>query len=124
MSNGTPERELPPSSSQVANVPPPPAAFGQARVIIDAIVDELKQDVREIRQDVREIKGYRHTDFLIYASMFAAGFIALAGMFIVGYLKLDDRIRVLNNTSIRVDTKLEDLLQRIPPVPTPPPRRQ
>jgi len=76
-----------------------------------------------LKYDVKEIKSHRHSDFVFSISIFAGGFVLLATMLIVGYFKLEDRIQTLSNIIIRADTKLEDLLLRIPPIPTPPPRR-
>jgi hypothetical protein len=38
--------------------------------------------------------------------------------------KADDRIVILGSDLSRVDQQLKDLLERIPPVATPPPKRQ
>jgi hypothetical protein len=64
----------------------------------------------------------------------AAGVVLLGGMLIAAYFKIDDRIEALaratqdkfeaaSNASTRVETKLEDLLQRIPPVAGNPARK-
>jgi hypothetical protein len=113
--NSQGEAEVPRS---FPNVLPPniSADAGYVRIIVNAI----EENVKELRNDVREINSQRHPDFIFYISIFAAGFVVLAGMMIVGYLKLDDKIGELDRRLIRVDTKLEDLLQRIPPIPTPP----
>jgi hypothetical protein len=111
------ESEIP---RQFASVPPPDlAGAGQTRLLIKAIEDAVK----DLKDDVKDIKSHRHTDFVFHISIFAGGFLILAGMFIAGYLKLDERVTAITNISIRVDTKLEDLLQRIPPLPSPVPRR-
>ena len=107
------ESELP---RQFASVPPPElAGAGQTRLLIKAIEDAVK----DLKDDVKEIKSHRHSDFVYHISIFGGGFLILAAMFIAGYLKLDERLTTVTNTSIRIDTKLEDLLQRIPPTPTP-----
>jgi hypothetical protein len=84
--------------------------------------------IREFRDDIREIKHDQKTDFRIIIGMFGAGFIAVAGMLIFGYfrvddriIKLEDRVNALSTTLVRIDTKLEDLLARIPPTQTPAP---
>lgn len=107
---------------QFANVPTPPD--------ISAGAGHLRLVVQELKDDIRDIKSHRHSDFIVYVSMLAGGFLILAGMLIFGYFKLDDRIsrsddkiNALATTSVRIDTKLEDLLQRIPPVSTPLPKR-
>lgn len=105
---------------QFANVLPPDiAGAGQTRLLIKAVEDA----VQGLKEDVRDIKSHRHSDFVFHICIFGGGFLVLAGMLITGYMKLDDRLMAITNTSIRAETKLEDLLQRIPPVPTPPARR-
>lgn len=105
---------------QMANVPPPElAGAGQTRLLIKAVEDA----VSDLKSDVKDIKSHRHSDFVWLVTVFALGFVALATMIVTSYIRLEDKISALSNTSIRVDTKLEDLLQRIPPVPSQPPRR-
>jgi hypothetical protein len=105
---------------QFPNVPPQEiASAGQTRLLIKAVEDAVK----DLKDDVRDIKSHRHSDFVFHITIFAAGFVILAGMLITGYFKLDERISKLTDASTRVDTKLEDLLARIPPVQTPVPRR-
>jgi hypothetical protein len=60
--------------------------------------------------------------------VFGAGFVALVAVFGWGYSRLDDRFtraderrESMEKTLTRIETKLEDLLQRIPPVQTPVP---
>jgi hypothetical protein len=86
--------------------------------------------VREFRDDIREIKRDQKADFRIVAGMLVAGVIIVVGMMLYAYFRIDDRItkledkvNVMSTTLTRVDTKLEDLLARMPPVQTPPPRR-
>ena len=95
------------------------AGAGQTRLIVDAV----KETVAELKADVREIKGHRWSDLLWHIGSFAAGFVLLAGMMLAAYFKLEDRLFTLSTSATRVETKLEDLLQRIPPVQTPAPRR-
>jgi hypothetical protein len=70
--------------------------------------------------------------FLI--SAYAAGFLILAGLFGFGFFRLDDKfdkladkltdkMDKLSGAGVRSDTKLEDLLQRIPPVVVSAPKR-
>lgn len=104
---------------QLANVPPD----------ISSGAAHTRLVVQEIKDDIRDIKKEQKTDFKIIAGMVIAGFLILAGMLIAGYFRIDDRVtkledRVngLSTTLVRIDTKLEDLLARIPPVPTPVPQ--
>jgi hypothetical protein len=103
------------------------ANAGQARLVVSALEDSFG----EIKTDIKEIKAHRHSGFVWVITVFAAGFVALAGLFGFGYFRIDDRFERLTDkidkltaSSIRSDTKLEDLLQRIPPAITPAPERQ
>jgi hypothetical protein len=101
---------------EMANVAPPDiAGAGQTRLMVDAI----KESMAELRSDVKEIKGYRNGDLFKYLSAIAAAFLLLTGMMTTVYFRVDDHIRQLSTAITRVETKLDDLIQRIPPVPTP-----
>lgn len=129
----------PPPEQQVG-LPPParlhPAA-DQARLaaqLLEPAIGDLRKEIQKIRDDHQ-----RH--LLIVLSAFAAGFIALGTMTIGAYRwshddlamasvdlgkradRLDDKVEKEDATLVRVQTQLEDLLARIPPVPTPAPRR-
>lgn len=98
------------------NVPPQNiAGAGQTRLIVEAV----KESVAELKNDVRDIKGHRISDMRWHLGAFAAGFIILGGMLITAYFRLDDRINTLDTSMTRIETKLDDLLQHIPPLPTP-----
>jgi hypothetical protein len=97
-----------------ANVPvtemSPHAA--QARLIADAMKDRVGDN--------------RVADIKLAVAGFGAVLFALAG----GYLLLDNKISRLAEridaqsvTITRIETKLDDLIARIPPVATPAPRR-
>jgi hypothetical protein len=103
----------------MANVTPIDSAAIQTRLIVDAV----KESVVELKSDVKAIKGYRHTDLLLHIGAFAAGITLVVGMMVAAYFKLDDKIHGVSITTIKTDQKLEDLLQRIPPVQTPAPRK-
>jgi uncharacterized membrane protein YciS (DUF1049 family) len=92
-------------------------------------VKAIEDSIGEIKAEIKEIKSHRHSDFVWLVTVFAAGFIALACLFGFGYFRIDDKFERLTDkidkltaSSIRSDTKLEDLLQRIPPTITPPKR--
>jgi hypothetical protein len=99
---------------------------GHIRLVVAAV----ENTVGELKGDVKELKSHRHTDFVFMISVFAAGFILLATMIIGEYLLLSNKIDGLSGkieaievSSTRVDTKLDDLLQRIPPVVAPVPKK-
>jgi hypothetical protein len=112
--------EKSPSKEQIANVIPDVGTAAQTRFLINAI----DVSTRELKDDVKDIKSHRHSDFVYMISVFSLGFILLAGMFIFGYFRLDDRIVELTKSSVRVETKLEDLLQRVPPILLPPSKQK
>jgi hypothetical protein len=114
VSNAEQRAEVP---SEVATVLPTGAGHTQA------VVKSLEGSITDIKTDIRELKNNRHSDFVYLITVFAGGFIILAGLLGFGYFRLDDRIEKLTATSIRVETKLEDLLLRIPATVAPTPKR-
>jgi hypothetical protein len=98
-----------------ATTPDISASAAQLRVI----VGHLQKNLQETRGDVKDIK----TEFRWLMAGFAVGFLALGGMFIAGYLRLEDRIDPVTISTTRIETKLDDLLARIPPAVTPVPKR-
>lgn len=95
------------------NVIPDVGQAAHARLLIDAI----KESVADLRSDVKDIKDHRHSDFRWYISIFGGGFLVLAGLSLVLYSRMDDRVQALSTTLTRVETKLEMLLQRLPAEP-------
>jgi hypothetical protein len=93
---------------------------GQTRLIVEAV----KDTVADLKADIHDIKGHRVSDLRWHIGIFGAGFLVLAGMLITGYFKLEDRVSALSTASTRVETKLDDLLARIPPVQTPVPSKR
>ena len=119
----------PPTSLPNVN-PPEVAGAGQTRLIVEAV----KETVSELKIDVRTMRDHRFTDMMWHIGALAAAVILLGGMMVAAYFKIDDKIQALSkttqdkfeaasNSSTRVETKLEDLLQRIPPVATSPAKR-
>lgn len=132
--------EVPPRDKDIANVTPMDAGAATNRILIDTLKEhisavkldvkdirtELVSEVKSVRADVKEIRDYRYTDLLKYG----AALLALIGGFITIYLKiedkfvrLEDRLREISTTSTRIETKLDDLIQRLPPAPTPIPKK-
>jgi len=106
----------PPQSLPSVN-PSDVGVAGQTRLIIEAV----KETVSELKSDVRTIRDRRFADMLWHIGALAAAMVVLGGMMIATYFKIEDRLQELSTSLTRVETKLEDLLQRIPPVPTMPP---
>jgi hypothetical protein len=119
-----PQEAGPPT--ETANVTPIDPGTAQTRQIVDAV----KATVAGLQDDVKDIRNYRYTDLLLHIGAFAGGIVLVVGMIITVYLRLDDKIlglsekmQGLSTSQTRIDAKLEDLLQRIPPVQSPAPRR-
>ena len=83
-------------------------------------IPEIVSDVRHLQSDLNALKADAKSDFRWLITIFGAGFLLLAGFIIYGYFRLDDRLSKVESIGTRIDTKLEDLLLRIPPVVTPP----
>ena len=126
-------------------VPPDrPVTEGHVRNLLSSVDGSLKSldaSLKSVRDDLRAAEGYirsegseHKSDFRWIIGTFAAGFIILAGMFITGYLlvtaKIDQvssslasKIDPLTTSQVRTETKLDDLIQRIPPVQQAPAKR-
>lgn len=122
MANSNLDSDVP---HQFANITPPDVSVGAGQIRL--VVKPLEEHIREIKDDIKDIKEHRHSDFMITMSIFATGFLLLAGMLIFGYFRLDDKLDTktkelvdktdaMELTTTKIDTKLDDLLQRIPPV--------
>jgi hypothetical protein len=112
----SPPQELPNTT------PPSLPASGQTRLLIQAI----EPTISDIRGEMRGLRDSAKTDF----KWLIGGFILIGGMVIAAYFRIDDRIakledkfHILSISSAKIETKLDDLLQRIPPVVAPPVRR-
>lgn len=110
-----PQELQPPSSMPNVN-PTDVGGSGQTRLIVDAV----KESVAELKADVRTIRDHRYTDMMYHLAVLVGAGILLGGMMIAAYFKIQDKLDDLSTRSTRVETKLEDLLQRIPPVATSP----
>jgi hypothetical protein len=107
-----PRSQAPQLPQSLPNVNPTDIGVaGQTRVIVDAV----KETVAELKADVRNIRDHRFTDMMWHIGALTAGVILLGGMMITLYFKIEDKIEAISNESTKVETKLEDLLQRVPP---------
>ena len=105
---------------EMANVAPLDlAGAGQTRLIVEAV----KDSVADLKSDVKDIKNYRYSDLFKYLSAIGAAVVLLGGMMIAAYFRVEDQIHQLSTATTRIETKFDDLLQRIPPVVAPAPRR-
>jgi CHASE3 domain sensor protein len=59
----------------------------------------------------------------LHFGVFSAGFLVLGGMMIYAYFKIEERNSSLSTAVTRVETKLDDLIARVPPVQSPIPRK-
>jgi len=111
------EPEPPKSMANVA--PAEMAGAAHTRILIDAV----KESVADLKSDVKDIKSHRFADLLWHIAGLVGLAIILGGMMSAAYFKLEEKISNLSIASTRVETKLDDLIARIPPVPTPPPKK-
>jgi hypothetical protein len=115
---------------------PPPISphAAQTGALVRAIQDALKDSIAELKREISETRTHSREDFHRLLYIFGAGFVAIAVLFAWGYsrledrfiavsTKIDDKVDTLSNTVIKVDTKLGDLLERIPPAQTQVPRK-
>lgn len=104
----------------------------QAHLIIRALDGHIKQLLEETRSHAADDHVRTESNRLLY--IFGAGFIVLGTMIIGSYLllngqistsvaKMDSKINAVDIAVTRADTKLGDLIARIPPASTPVPRR-
>ena len=104
----------------------PPTEMGgnaaQTRLLINAI----ESQVADLRSDVKDIKDHRHPDFVWMITVFGGGFLFLLIAFAYGYLnvanKIDTQIAKTAERDVtlaRIETKLDDLIARVPPIQTP-----
>jgi hypothetical protein len=107
----------------------------QTGVLVRALQEGLRDSVTDLRREISELKRSTDGDYHRLLYIFGAGFIAIVVLFAWGYTRLEDRfitvsdklsdqIESLQNTTVKVDTKLGDLLERIPPAVTRPPTRR
>jgi hypothetical protein len=106
----------------------------QTGALVRALQEALKESNANLRQDMSEIKTHTRADYHRTIYMFGAGFVLICCLFGWGYTRvddhlsaaasrLDDKIATLSTTATRIDTKMEDLLARMPPVQTPIPHK-
>jgi hypothetical protein len=98
---------------------------------IGAGTGPIRLIVGELKDDIRDIKSHRHSDFVYIITVLGGAFLLLSGMLIFGYFRMDDRINKLDDkinavtiAITRIDTKLGDLLERIPPPQMPVPTKR
>lgn len=103
-------------------IPEEPKNISQGAAQAGQIIRGIQDSLSAVQLDIKDLRREAHHDFWSLLKTFGAGFIILGGMLIYGYFRLEDQITALDRTLIKVETKLDDLLQRIPPVPTPPKR--
>lgn len=84
----------------------------------------------ELREDVKSVKADGLRDFRLTWTGLIAGFLILAGLFLYGYNRLEDRMIQLSDKlegkasdlqtgEVRIETKLDDLSRQILPPPAP-----
>jgi hypothetical protein len=109
----------PPKS--IANVTPIDAGVTPVtRVLIDAV----KEQVADLKDDVKEIKSHRFADLLWHIGGLVGLAVIIGGLMLTIYFKLEEKISSIAKSSTKVETRLEDLIARIPPAPTPIPKKE
>lgn len=105
----------------MASVPPTviDGVSGHARILIDAV----KEQVSDLKADVKVIKESRHSDLLWHIGVIGTATVIILGVVVSVYFRIDDKIHDLTISTTKIETKLDDLIQRIPPVQTPAPKK-
>lgn len=104
-----------------ANSPPeglPPAAPRDLHPTSDIrlVMIQVAKLEERVNGLIEDNKGHK-ADFRWTWTGLVAGFLLLAGMFIYGYNRLDDRIIDISKAVATMSAKLDDLIQRTPPPP-------
>jgi hypothetical protein len=86
---------------------------GHTRILIDAV----KENIADLKMDVKDIKSHRFSDLLWHITGLVGVAVVLGSMLIAAYFRLDDKISSLSTQSTRIETKLDDIIARIPPAP-------
>jgi hypothetical protein len=96
-------------------------------------LNDLRNDIREVRTDLKDIRNEINKiepaaaksireEFHKLLLIFGGGFIAVIAVFGWGYTRLDDHMLENTKASTKDETKLDDLIARIPPVQASPSR--
>jgi hypothetical protein len=111
----------------------------QTGMLVRAVQEAVQDSVGHLRTEIAQVHVHARSDLKWTMAAFAAGFVLLGGMIFEAYhwvdghvgtsvtrledkiSKTDDKVDALGISQARIDQKLQDLLDRIPPVPTPPP---
>jgi hypothetical protein len=109
--------------------------------MVRAVQAAVRDGLSDIKTDLVRIESRGDAHFHRLLLIFGAGFLAVASAFGWGYTRMDDHIvastsrledkitrledklATLGNNQTRTDQKLQDLLDRVPPVQTPLPHR-
>ena len=86
-------------------------------------VPELASSVGFIKEAVSELRTNSRSDHRFVLAVFGAGFVLLGSMTIASYLLLVNKVDSQAIAGQRIETKLDDLIARLPPTPTPIPAR-
>jgi hypothetical protein len=110
-------------------------------MLVRAVQEAVEGSVGHLRTEIGKVQTHARSDLKWTLAALAAGFVLLGGMMFEAYhwvdehittaafrledklSKTDDKVGTLGINQARTDQKLQDLLERIPPVPTPPPHR-
>ena len=87
-------------------------------------VPGLATAVATIKDRIGTVETNARSDHRFVLIIFGAGFLALGGMIISSYLMLSSQVRSIAISGQRIETRLDDLLARIPPAQTPIPTKR
>jgi hypothetical protein len=104
--------------TETANVSPMGNESGQTRQIVDAV----RNSISPLENAVDRLQTGRIDDMWRFLYIYGGGVVLVVGMFLLGYLRLSDRVDGLDKSNVRIEQKLDDLIARIPPIPTQPRR--
>jgi hypothetical protein len=116
--SGQYEVDKPPEPGQIPDVP----SSSYARVTGEAWIAELLSQTQiaigELKSDVKHLEGQAgdfRRDFRWTWTGLVIGFLILCGFFIAGYNRMEDKESILSTTMTKIETKVDQLLQRPPP---------
>jgi hypothetical protein len=115
-------REAEPTS--FPEVPPPPYLlatsqtwYAEAMMQLQNTIGELRANVVSLQSGINKHEQSFRNDFRWTWTGLAAATVLLMGALIFGYFRLEDRQSNLDKATVRIETKVDDALQRLPAAP-------
>lgn len=105
-----------------------PSALSPASAQTRQLIEHLEASLKDVKDDVKEIRKATQSDFRMVIGFIGAGVVALATMLFAGYFRLDDgvnnveeQVRSVVESNIRMEGRIERVLDRLPPLTPPQP---